>query len=88
MRRIAARPLAGLVRVPEALKISRKFLVAPTAHALVCRCQSVAPRTGQLPKVPMISIVDDDDSVRSAVSSLMKSLGFVAHGFDSAEDFL
>jgi FixJ family two-component response regulator len=54
----------------------------------MCWFQFITPRTGQLPKVSMISIVDDDDSVRSAVSSLMKSLGYVAHGFDSAEDFL
>jgi FixJ family two-component response regulator len=36
----------------------------------------------------VISIVDDDESVRAAVGSLIKSLGFVARTFASAEEFL
>ena len=41
-----------------------------------------------LPKVPMISIVDDDEAVRNAISALVRSLGYVAATFASAEDFL
>jgi len=41
-----------------------------------------------LPKVPVISIVDDDESVREATSALVRSLGFAAATFASAEDFL
>ncbi|WP_341992688.1 response regulator [Azorhizobium sp. AG788] len=37
---------------------------------------------------PTISIVDDDDSVRLAVSSLVRSLGFKVSTFASAEEFL
>ena len=36
----------------------------------------------------MISIVDDDESVRIATTRLVKSLGFIGHGFASAQDFL
>ena len=36
----------------------------------------------------MISVVDDDPSVLEAVVSLMESVGYVAVGFRSAEDFL
>ncbi len=36
----------------------------------------------------VISIVDDDESVREAVMSLMRSLGFDSEAFLSAEDFL
>jgi FixJ family two-component response regulator len=36
----------------------------------------------------IVSIVDDDASVRAAVQSLVRSLGFVAFAFESAEDFL
>jgi FixJ family two-component response regulator len=36
----------------------------------------------------MISIVDDDESVCSALTGLIRSLGYVARGFHSAEDFL
>jgi FixJ family two-component response regulator len=41
-----------------------------------------------LPKVPVISIVDDDQSMRDAMSALVRSLGFAAATFASAEDFL
>ena len=36
----------------------------------------------------MISIIDDDESVRRATKNLVRSLGFEAHTFASAEDFL
>ena len=39
-------------------------------------------------KHPVISIIDDDASVRTALCSLVRSLGFTAHTFDSAESFL
>jgi FixJ family two-component response regulator len=41
-----------------------------------------------LQHVPVISIVDDDESVRIALNSLVRSLGYIAHTFASAEDFL
>jgi FixJ family two-component response regulator len=37
---------------------------------------------------PVISIVDDDGSVRAATYNLVRSLGYVVHAFASAEDFL
>ncbi len=36
----------------------------------------------------MISIVDDDESVREATRGLVRSLGYVAATFGSAEEFL
>ena len=36
----------------------------------------------------IISIVDDDESNREAVSTLLKSAGFTVEAFASAEDFL
>ena len=41
-----------------------------------------------MPKVPVISIVDDDQSVRKAISALVRSLGYAVATFASAEDFL
>jgi FixJ family two-component response regulator len=41
-----------------------------------------------LAKAPIISIVDDDESVREATKSLIQSLGFSAATFASAEDYL
>jgi len=43
---------------------------------------------GRLHTVPAISIVDDDESVRTATASLVRSLGFTAYTFASAEEFL
>ncbi len=39
-------------------------------------------------KVPVIAIVDDDDSVRDATRRLVRSLGYSAVAFASAEEFL
>jgi FixJ family two-component response regulator len=36
----------------------------------------------------VISIIDDDDSVRAATRNLVRSLGYIVHTFASAEDFL
>ena len=36
----------------------------------------------------VISIIDDDGSVRAATGNLVRSLGYVVHTFASAEDFL
>jgi len=41
-----------------------------------------------LNQAPVISIIDDDDSVRISTSRLVRSLGFVALTFASAKDFL
>jgi FixJ family two-component response regulator len=42
----------------------------------------------ELVKAPVISIIDDDISVRVALASLVRSLGYVARTFESAEAFL
>ena len=36
----------------------------------------------------IVSIVDDDASVRNSVSALVRALGYTPHAFPSAEDFL
>jgi FixJ family two-component response regulator len=46
------------------------------------------PRKKAMSKVPVISIVDDDPSVRIATSRLVRSLGYTATTFASAGDFL
>jgi FixJ family two-component response regulator len=39
-------------------------------------------------KLPMISIIEDDASVRVAADNLLRSLGYTVHTFGSAEEFL
>jgi FixJ family two-component response regulator len=41
-----------------------------------------------LKNTPMISIVDDDEAVRLALRSLVRSLGYASKVFASAEEFL
>jgi FixJ family two-component response regulator len=41
-----------------------------------------------LPRKAVIAIVDDDQSVREALTSLVRSLGYVAMAFECAEDLL
>jgi FixJ family two-component response regulator len=44
--------------------------------------------TPKLAKTPVISIIDDDESVREATKSLVRSLGYDATTFTSAEEYL
>jgi FixJ family two-component response regulator len=46
------------------------------------------PRTHNLSKVPVISIIDDNESVREATKILIQSLGYAAATFASAEEYL
>ena len=37
---------------------------------------------------PLVSVVDDDESVRESLPDLLRVLGFTAQAFSSAEEFL
>ena len=37
---------------------------------------------------PLVSVVDDDDAVREALSDVLREFGFVVEAFSSAEGFL
>src|SRR5206468_12810636 len=39
-------------------------------------------------KIPLVSIVDDDESVRDALKGFIQSIGFRAETFAADEDFL
>jgi FixJ family two-component response regulator len=41
-----------------------------------------------VPKKPVISIVDDDPSVREGTMDLLNSMGFITETFQRADDFL
>jgi FixJ family two-component response regulator len=41
-----------------------------------------------LPTPAVISVIDDDPSVRAATNNLLRSRGYVVHAFASAEEFL
>lgn len=41
-----------------------------------------------MPQQPLISVVDDDESVRESLPDLLRECGFAARAFASAEEFL
>jgi FixJ family two-component response regulator len=43
---------------------------------------------GCAPDPPLVSIVDDDESIRESLPDLVKQFGFAARAFSSAEEFL
>ena len=53
-------------------------------HSFVMAC----PKSGSRNRGPLLSVVDDDQSVRESLPDLIRELGFAARVFSSAEDFL
>ena len=45
-------------------------------------------KVGRVAQIPVISIVDDDASARTATTRLLRSMGFSAYAFASAQEFL
>jgi len=43
---------------------------------------------GSVTKRPLLSVVDDDESVRESLPDLLRAFGFSARAFSSAEEFL
>src|SRR5215472_6494477 len=75
------------------------MILAVAAVTYLCYVQGFSPAGNsprlrpyvedeQLQDAPIISIIDDDESMRCAMKSLVTSLGFGAYTFASAEKFL
>jgi FixJ family two-component response regulator len=54
----------------------------------IARLRKSEAREHRVPNRPLIVIVDDDESVRTALGSLVRAVGFAAQAFASAEEFL
>jgi FixJ family two-component response regulator len=48
--------------------------------------KSLKNRSGR--ERPLLSVVDDDESIRDSLSDLIKEFGFAARAFSSAQEFL
>ena len=46
------------------------------------------PRAPKIPAQALVSVVDDDESVRESLPDLLTELGFAAKAFASANEFL
>src|SRR5215467_9306088 len=64
------------------------FADGPLAEVLVAFVANSRTMLERAPDIPVISIVDDDESIRDVISSLIRSFGLTAHTFVSAEEFL
>ena len=75
------------------------MILAVAAVTYLCYMQKFSPagksprrrpqvEDQQLQNAPIISIIDDDESMRCAIKSLVTSLGFGAYTFASAQKFL
>ena len=56
----------------------------PMPHSFVMECPNGRSRNER----PLLSVVDDDQSVRESLPDLIREFGFVARVFSSAEGFL
>src|SRR5262249_33802272 len=51
-------------------------------------CVMESERAGRIPERLLVSVVDDDESIRESLPDLLQQFGFASHAFSSAEDFL
>jgi FixJ family two-component response regulator len=47
-----------------------------------------SPKDKRTVERPLLTVVDDDDSVRESLPDLLREFGFLARAFSSAEEFL
>ena len=57
------------------------------AHCRVAHSSEMDFRRG-IPDRPLVSVVDDDESVRESLPDLLREFGFAANAFSSAKEFL
>jgi FixJ family two-component response regulator len=57
---------------------------------MICHLRKIngSREDAQMPAQLVVSVVDDDESVRESLPPLLEALGFVARAFTSAEAFL
>lgn len=73
---------AGLVRLYESMKVMTERMIArPLTKVYV-------PGMATQANSKVVAVVDDDESVRTALNELLRSAGLTARAFASAEDFL
>jgi len=59
------------------------------AHRIVAHCFVMqAHQESSASEPPLVSIVDDDESVRESLPDLLKEFGFAARAFSSSAEFL
>jgi CheY-like chemotaxis protein len=93
LRRSEVEDVAGakhFVRVPpiRGATGARSFSEAETSSKGRIEARSASPSISGRAARRLVSVVDDDESVRESLPDLLKELGFDARAFSSAEQFL
>jgi FixJ family two-component response regulator len=57
-------------------------------HGLVHSCVMKLRQVRSATERPLVSVVDDDESVRESLPDLLREFGFAARAFSSAKEFL
>jgi FixJ family two-component response regulator len=81
------------VRSPRADKHKHEFTILirgpfPRWGAVLPQALCTASERPPLSTLSVISVIDDDASVRAATNNLLRSHGYTVHTFASAEEFL
>lgn len=78
------------VKIPMGAPIYLCITAPPrrVAHSDVMPKRVKSPRARALPAQALVSVVDDDESVRESLPDLLRELGFAARAFGSADEFL
>jgi CheY-like chemotaxis protein len=89
-------PDERLVSLDERLvSLGERLVAIASSCSNVSKCRRHKPRgwfgiEGRLalPSTPLISIVDDDEDFRAAITDLLRTIGLTVEAFPSAADFL
>ena len=52
------------------------------------RVADIVAEDAEVPRIPMVAVVDDDEAVRTSTANLIRSFGFAADAFASGEELL
>ena len=74
-------------RLNSEVKPIPKYNGRPCTNGALFR-HGVRLRQGAQAERPLLSVVDDDESVRESLPDLLREFGFAARAFSSAEEFL
>ena len=79
--------IVGFAAFRPTVFASRLCLALSVTLSSFSRGRLEPPEFG-VPRRPLITIVDDDESVREAIKGLIRSVGFAVHTYPSAKSFL
>jgi len=74
--------------IEKAQRASAQYQSTMDAPSRVAHCFVMESHQANAPERPLVSVVDDDESICESLPDLLQEFGFAASAFSSAEDFL